>query len=165
MRVWFRLICPLKKTVLFHSMTAFVFHIEKFSPHKPIPRHAFMGENIGFPSGDSQVRPKSTLSNLRDTTSIHFTFIWEDPLPQGCLAHDHTQRVWYQKYLVNQSREGFPVTMDEKKRIVFKIKLVAEPLKVRTQPRSLYLDNPLSLVALGTGSVLFRTALWYCFGA
>ena len=111
------------------------------------------------------MRPKSTLSNLWDTTSIHFTFIWEDPLPQGCLAHDHTQRVWYQKYLVNQSREGFPVTMDEKKRIVFKIKLVAEPLKVRTQPRSLYLDNPLSLVALGTGSVLFRTALWYCFGA
>ena len=111
------------------------------------------------------MRPKSTLSNLRDTTSIHFTFIWEDPLPQGCLAHDHTQRVWYQKYLVNQSREGFPVTMDEKKRIVFKIKLVAEPLKVRTQPRSLYLDNPLSLVALGTGSVLFRTALWYCFRA
>ena len=28
MRVWFRLICPLKKTVLFHSMTAFVFHME-----------------------------------------------------------------------------------------------------------------------------------------
>ena len=75
------------------------------------------------------MRPECALSNLRETTTIHFTFIWEDPLPQECLAHDHEQRVWFQKYLVNQSREGFPVTMYEKKRIVLKIKLVAGPWK------------------------------------
>ena len=44
------------------------------------------------------MRPKSTLSNLRETTSIHFTFIWEDRHPRECLARDHAQRVWFQKY-------------------------------------------------------------------
>ena len=87
--------------------------VEVLDFHKVIPR---WDQNVHF-------------LTLRETTSIHFTFIWEDPLPQECLAHDHAQRAWFQKYLVNQSREGFPVTMYEKKRIVLKIKLVAEPWK------------------------------------
>ena len=55
MRVWFRLICPLKKTVLFHSMTAFVFHIEisrRTNLYQEM-RLVYAGRNIGFPSGDS----------------------------------------------------------------------------------------------------------------
>lgn len=41
------------------------FLFSNFSPHKPIPRDAFMGGNIGFPLGDSWVRPTSTFSNTK----------------------------------------------------------------------------------------------------
>ena len=60
--------------------------VEVLDFHKVIPR---WDQNVHF-------------LTLRETTSIHFTFIWEDPLSQECLAHDHAQRVWFQKYLVNQ---------------------------------------------------------------
>ena len=55
MWAWLRLICPLKKTVLFHSMTAFVFHIEisRRTNLYQETRLVYAGRNIGFPSGDS----------------------------------------------------------------------------------------------------------------
>lgn len=93
------------RTLSQHDGVCFLY--SNFSPHKPIRRDAFMSENIGFPLGDSQVRPKSTVSNTKETKSIHFTFIWEDRLPQECLAHDHAQRVWFQKYLVNRAEKDF----------------------------------------------------------
>ena len=65
MWVWFRLICPLKENRTLSQHDGVCFLYSNFSPQKSILSIAFMGGNIGFPSGDSWVRPKSTLSNIK----------------------------------------------------------------------------------------------------
>ena len=78
--MWFRL-CSLKKTVLVHSMTAFVFLFSNFLPHKPIPRNTFMGKTFEFTLGDSWVRPKSTFSKTKGNNEYPLHIYMGEPLP------------------------------------------------------------------------------------